>query len=175
MARKMLRSHLVMATAFASVVFAVTAIAEPRDDDPRIETWGADWPDYVEMYLETQDMSKPTPFGGNVPYSKLIRFPGKTILWAGYAFAVDFNEERGHYFSQIDQMESKRNDKEYLNANGLPKFGGQPGSCMNCHSGWAATLVDQMGWEEFNRTPYWETIEKLRSDHGHGTEGAELG
>ena len=153
---------------------AVSAAA-PTDDDPRIEAWGARWPEYVEMYLETKDMSKPTPFGGNTPYSKLMRFPGKTVLWAGYAFAVDFNEERGHYYSQIDQLETKRNDREYLNAHGLPNFKGQPGSCMNCHSGWAAKLASDMGWETFNRTPYWNIVESLREAHGEGTSGAELG
>ena len=169
------RLKIVTLTATISVAVAAIAIAAPRDEDPRIETWAEDWPDYVEMYMKTKEMSQPTPFGGNYPYSKLIRYPGKTALWAGYAFAVDFNEDRGHYYSQIDQMETKRNDKEYLNANGLPNFGGQPGSCMNCHSGWAPVLADKMGWADFNRTPYWETIETLRTDYGHGTEGAQLG
>ncbi|MGI9329808.1 MAG: ammonia-forming cytochrome c nitrite reductase subunit c552 [Gammaproteobacteria bacterium] len=149
--------------------------AAPSDEDPRIESWGEEWPEYVEMYLETRDMSKPTPFGGNVPYSKLIRFPGKTVLWAGYAFALDFNEERGHYYTQIDQLETKRNDQAFLNANGLPRFKGQPSACMNCHSGWAPQLIEEMGWETFNSTPYWATVDKLQAEHGHGTAGAELG
>ncbi len=169
------RAKIISGVSLSVVLFATSSFADPAQEDPRIEAWAEDWPDYVEMYMQTKDMSKPTPFGGNYPYSKLIRYPGKTVLWAGYAFAVDFNEDRGHYFSQIDQMETKRNDKEYLNANGLPNFKGQPGACMNCHSGWAPVLADQMGWQDFNRTPYWTTIEKLRRDHGHGTEGAQLG
>lgn len=172
---KFSRSKTVAGMAVLSTMAAALAIAAPSSDDPRIEAWEKDWPDYVDMYMETKDMSSPTPFGGNHPYSKLIRYPGKQALWAGYAFAVDFNEDRGHYYTQIDQMKSKRNDKEYLNAHGLPNFKGQPGSCMNCHSGWAPILAEEMGWENFNRTPYWETIEKLRTDYGHGTEGAQLG
>lgn len=169
------RSKVITGTVIVSATLAAIAIAAPSGENPRIEAWADDWPDYVDMYMETKEMSSPTPFGGNYPYSKLIRYPGKQALWNGYAFAVDFNEDRGHYYSQIDQMDSKRNDKEYLNAHGLPNFNGQPGSCMNCHSGWAPTLVDEMGWEDFNRTPYWDTIEKLRTEHGHGTEGAQLG
>lgn len=155
--------------------FGAVAYAERSDDDPSVEQWGKDFPEYVEMYMKTRDMSNPTAFGGNVPYSKLIRFPGKTALWGGYAFAVDFNEERGHFYSQIDQMETKRNDKAYLNAHGLVNFKGQPGACMNCHSGWAPKLIRDMGWEAFNRTPYWDTIGQLRKKHGHGTDGAQLG
>ena len=171
----LLRLILISAILIASAMLATISSADLSDDDPRIETWGADWPEYVEMYMETQDMSKPTPFGGNLPYSKLVRYPGMTVLWAGYAFALDFNEERGHYYSQIDQMETKRNDREFLNANGLVKFKSQPSACMNCHSGWAPQLAERMGWEKFNSTPYWSTIEQLRKQHGHGTSGAELG
>jgi nitrite reductase (cytochrome c-552) len=169
------RLKLIAVILLATAMLATTGLAHPSEDDPRIEAWRADWPDYVDMYLETRDMSKPTPFGGNVPYSKLIRFPGKTALWAGFAFGLDFNEERGHYFSQIDQMESGRNDRTFLNANGLVNFRGQPSACMNCHSGWAPMLAEQMGWETFNGTPYWTTIEQLRKEHGHGSSGAELG
>ncbi len=169
------RTNLITAMATVSVLIAAVAIGGPSDEDPRIEAWAEKFPDYVEMYMVTKEMDSPTPFGGNYPYSKLIRYPGKQALWAGYAFAIDFNEDRGHYYTQIDQMESKRNDKEYLNAHGLPNFKGQPGSCMNCHSGWSPRLTEEMGWENFNRTPYWETIEKLRTDHGHGVEGAQLG
>ena len=175
MDQSLLRLTSITAILLVSLFPATIGLAQQSDEDPRIETWGAEWPDYIEMYLETKDMTKPTPFGGNVPYSKLIRFPGFTKLWQGYAFALDFNEERGHYYSQIDQIETKRNDKEFLNANGLVKFKGQPSACMNCHSGWAPLLVEKMGWKRFNSTPYWTTIEQLQKKHGHGTSGAELG
>ncbi len=45
-----------------------------------------------------------------------------TRLWAGYAFSVDHNEERGHYYALIDQ---KRNAVTEYN---------QPGACANCHA-----------------------------------------
>ena len=175
MSRKIALSHATTSLALISAMIAAVALASTSKEDPRISAWEEEWPDYVEMYLKTKEMGAPTPFGGNYPYSKLIRYPGKQALWDGYAFAVDFNEDRGHYFSQIDQMETKRNDKEYLNAHGLPNFNGQPGSCMNCHSGWAPVLAEEMGWASFNGTPYWDTIEKLRADYGHGVEGAQLG
>ncbi len=175
MSRRISVSHKTTLIALSAALGTAVAFAAPDTEDPRISAWQANWPDYVDMYLQTKEMDAPTPFGGNYPYSKLIRYPGKQALWAGYAFAVDFNEDRGHYYSQIDQMETKRNDKEYLNAHGLPNFNGQPGSCMNCHSGWAPFLAEEMGWANFNGTPYWDTIDKLREDYGHGVEGAQLG
>ena len=50
------------------------------------------------------------------------------------------SKPRTHYYSQIDQIETKRNDKEYLNAHGLPAFKGQPGYCVNCHTGYLTAL-----------------------------------
>ncbi|WP_370978458.1 ammonia-forming cytochrome c nitrite reductase subunit c552 [Agaribacterium sp. ZY112] len=148
---------------------------ERSDSNPTLEAWAEEYPDHLEMYLEMKDTSKPTEFGGNVPYSKLIRFPQLTELWGGYAFAHDFNEERGHYYSQIDQYETGRNNREFLNGVGLKKFKGQPGACMNCHSGWVPELVREMGWEDFNRTPYWDTVAHLESKHGKGINGSEMG
>ncbi len=106
-----LSSHLVTVSALTSVLVAsVAAVADLKMENPKIAAWQEAFPDYVEMYMQTKEMDTPTPFGGNYPYSKLIRYPGKQALWAGYAFAVDFNEDRGHFYSQIDQMETKRND-----------------------------------------------------------------
>ncbi|MGI9320394.1 MAG: ammonia-forming cytochrome c nitrite reductase subunit c552 [Thiogranum sp.] len=152
-----------------------TAIAARSDDDPSIDAWGAAFPEHVEMYLESKESSTATPFGGNVPYSKLIRFPAKTKIWAGFAFAVDYNEDRGHYYAAIDQTSTKRADIEYLNANGLPAFRGQPSACMNCHSGWAPQQIREFGWDKFNKIPFNDTVARLRERHGHGAGGGDLG
>ena len=75
------------------------------DDDPRFDVWGKNFPEYVDMYkaVETQPEFE-TEFGGNHAYSKLIRYPQLSILWAGYPFSIDANEERGHFWIQVDQM-----------------------------------------------------------------------
>ncbi len=68
------------------------------DDDPNFEKWGKVFPEQLKMYLTVEkEEPKATEFGGNLAYSKLIRFPQLTILWAGYPFSLDFNEERGHF------------------------------------------------------------------------------
>ena len=145
------------------------------DDDVNPEVWGKNFPSQYRTYLEMKDSSEPTPFGGSMAYSKLIRYPQLTALWAGYAFAADFNEERSHYYSQVDQVETKRNNKAWLNANGFPKFKGQPGACMNCHSGWTPKMVREMGWLEFNGTPYVDIVKKLVDTMGNGIFQARMG
>lgn len=146
-------------------------------DDSNVDfaAWGQNFPTHLEMYEQTKDMNLTTDFGGSNPYSKLNRYPQLTQLWAGYPFSADFNEERGHYFTQIDQFETKRNNKEYLNAHGFPAFKGQPGACMNCHSGWAPKLIKEMGWEKFNSTPYWDIVKKLEKEHGDSIHGSKMG
>lgn len=115
---------------------------EMSDDNPSFTEWGKNFPDYLDMYLTTQTQQPfETTFGGNLAYSKLIRYPQLTILWAGYPFALDANEERGHFWVQIDQMDTARNNKDFLNAHGFAKFNGQPSACMNCHSGWSPWLI----------------------------------
>ncbi len=150
-------------------------LAKLSDANPSIKAWGVNFPLYVDMYNKMQEDNQTTDFGGSNPYSKLIRYPQLLDLWGGYPFAVDFNEERGHYYTQIDQYETKRNDKEYLNSHGLPAFKGQPAACMNCHSGWVPSLVKEMGWEKFNSTPYWEIVKKLEKEHGDDIHGSKLG
>ena len=145
------------------------------DEDVNPEEWGKSFPSQLEAYLRTREDTAYTAYGGSLPYSKLIRYPQLTRLWGGYAFAFDFNEERGHYYTQVDQIETMRNNQAYLNAKGMVKFKGQPGACINCHSGWVPKLVREMGWLEMNKTPYLDIVAYLEQNVGAGPHGAELG
>ncbi|MCU0503229.1 MAG: ammonia-forming cytochrome c nitrite reductase subunit c552, partial [Anaerolineae bacterium] len=63
----------------------------------------------------------------------------------GYAFSVDYNEESGHFYALSDQKETQRQVAVK-----------QPAACANCHAAEAPLLIEQMGWEKFNSTPYTE-------------------
>lgn len=117
----------------------VKPIAEDELDPA---AWGVNFPREYDSFMKTKDDTVSTPYGGSVPYSKLERYPVLTRLWAGYAFSIDFNEERGHYYALIDQKQTKRQ-----------QFVKQPGACANCHSAEAPKLIKEMGWENFNHTP----------------------
>ncbi|NJL55630.1 ammonia-forming cytochrome c nitrite reductase subunit c552, partial [bacterium] len=56
---------------------------------------------FLSGQLFTQDVRESV-------YSKLERYPAMVTLWAGYAFSIDHNEERGHYYANIDQAETER-------------------------------------------------------------------
>ncbi len=118
----------------------VVEIAE-NEIDP--EVWGKNFPRHYDSFMKTQDSTISTPYGGSVPYNKLERYPAMVRIWAGYAFSKDFNEERGHFYALQDQKETLRTE-----------IVDQPGACINCHSADMITLIDEMGWEEFNSAPY---------------------
>lgn len=104
-------------------------------EDPAI--WGKNFPLQYDDYLRTVDQVR-TRFGGSeavprtpddvdprsiVAQSKLDEDPRLKTIWAGYAFAVDFREERGHAFMLEDQTFTQRQIAAE-----------QPGTCVHCHA-----------------------------------------
>jgi nitrite reductase (cytochrome c-552) len=104
-------------------------------DDPKI--WGKNFPAEYDGYKRTVDMVR-TRYGGSeaeprtptnadprsiVARSKLEQDPRLKTMWAGYAFAVDFREARGHAYMLDDQTFT---DRQLVTA--------QPGTCLHCHA-----------------------------------------
>ncbi|MCK5146555.1 ammonia-forming cytochrome c nitrite reductase subunit c552, partial [bacterium] len=83
----------------------VVEIAE-NELDPAV--WGRNFPLEYDTFIKTEIDDGKTEFGGSTPYSKLEAVPAMKRLWAGYAFAIDHNEERGHYYTAIDQANTQR-------------------------------------------------------------------
>ncbi len=96
--------------------------------------WGKNYPRQFDAYKRTVDMER-TRHGGseadpfalgadNVPKTKshLAQDPRLATMWAGYAFAIDFREERGHAYMLQDQRETDRVLKKP-----------QTGACLHCH------------------------------------------
>jgi nitrite reductase (cytochrome c-552) len=109
--------------------------------DPAV--WGLNFPIHYDSFKRTEENYGATAYGGSEPYSKLDRYPAMKRLWAGYAFAIDHNEERGHHYANIDQQNTQR-----------VVVREQPGACINCHAAEAPLLIEERGWENFNHTPY---------------------
>ena len=136
--------------------------------DPAI--WGQNFPLHYDRYLRTVDMTR-TRYGGSegmpqqpsaadprdtVSASRLEEDPRLRRFWAGYAFAEDFREERGHAYMLEDQVFTRRQ----IVAN-------QPGTCLHCH---ASVFVPYQragngdlfaGFEALNRMPYREAFQHV--------------
>src|SRR6185503_6680251 len=132
-------------------------------DDPAV--WGKNFPFQYDGYRRTVDQVR-TRFGGSealprtptaadpravVAQSKIEEDPRLKTMWAGYAFAKDFREERGHAFMLDDQTYTERQQAAQ-----------QPGTCLHCHASITVPYKragngDLMkGFEKFNQMPFAE-------------------
>jgi nitrite reductase (cytochrome c-552) len=104
-------------------------------EDPAV--WGKNFPLQYDGYKRTSDQVR-TRYGGSealprtptqadpravISQSKIEEDPRLKIMWAGYAFARDFREERGHAYMLEDQLFTERQ-----------VAAGQPGACLQCHA-----------------------------------------
>lgn len=139
-------------------------VVEVTDDTTDPAIWGMNFPMQYDQYKRTVDMAR-TRFGGSeaIPHipdekdprtmtsrSKLELDPRLKRMWAGYAFAIDYREKRGHAYMLEDQTFTQRHQKQ------------QYGNCMNCHASMYVAYKQQgngdiqAGFEKINRMTYQE-------------------
>ncbi|MDA8235351.1 MAG: ammonia-forming cytochrome c nitrite reductase subunit c552 [Clostridia bacterium] len=102
----------------------------PGEEDPAV--WGKYYPRQYESYLKNKEESK-TEFGGSVRESHLDKKPYLRVLFKGYGFGEDYNEERGHFYAVTDVKEIKRI---------TPK---SAASCWNCKTPTAPKQIAKEG------------------------------
>lgn len=122
------------------VAFPVTQLTEEIVDPAE---WGKNFPRQYDSYRRPVDVQR-TKYGGNETIQKLDEDPRLRTMFAGYAFSVDYREERGHAYMLSDQDETERVHAVQ-----------QPGACLHCHAsvlpayrdlGRAAGVPDQDGF-----------------------------
>ncbi len=146
-------------------------VVELTDETEDPAAWGKNFPLQYDRYLRTVDQVR-TRFGGSealprtptradprsvVAQSKIEEDPRLKTMWAGYAFARDFREERGHAYMLEDQTFTDRQ-----------LAAPQPGTCAHCH---ASVYVPYKklgggdlikGFERMNQMPYTEARNHLK-------------
>jgi nitrite reductase (cytochrome c-552) len=132
-------------------------------EDPAV--WGKNFPLQYDGYKRTTDQVR-TRYGGSealprtptqadprsvVSQSKIEEDPRLKTMWAGYAFAKDFREERGHAYMLEDQLFTERQ-----------VAAAQPGACLQCHASMYVPYKKAgngdliKGFESINPKPYAE-------------------
>jgi nitrite reductase (cytochrome c-552) len=106
-----------------SYIRFVNVTEETTDPAP----WGVNWPREFDTYKLTSRPSR-TRFGGHggseaLPREKADQSPWLQRAFAGYAFAIDYRDRRGHAYMLADQEMTRRVTER-----------SQPGSCLHCHS-----------------------------------------
>ena len=100
-------------------VFRIVNLDETVDDPAE---WGKNYPRQYDSYRRTVDIER-TRHGGSDAFQKLDADPRWRTLFQGYAFGVDYREERGHAYMLADQEQTER----------VKQFK-QPGACLHCHA-----------------------------------------
>jgi nitrite reductase (cytochrome c-552) len=139
--------------------------------------WGKNWPREFDGYRRTMTPTHTkygggAPTEGGLPPEKAEKSPWLSRMFAGYAFALDYRDRRGHAFMLADQEATKRTKERK-----------QPGSCLHCHASVlplyrqvGAALAPtapaaeqlQQGFVAVGKLDYWEASAKLaQSGHKH--------
>ncbi|MDO8519071.1 MAG: ammonia-forming cytochrome c nitrite reductase subunit c552, partial [Deltaproteobacteria bacterium] len=140
-------------------------VTEVDDNTVDPEIWGKNFPLQYDAYKRTVDQVR-TRYGGSeavprtptdadprsiVAQSRLEDDPRLKTMWAGYAFAKDFREERGHAYMLDDQVYTERQ-----------RVAKQPGTCLHCHASVYTAYKKAgdgdliAGFEKLNQMPYSE-------------------
>ncbi len=148
-------------------------LVEVSENDVDAKKWGVNWPREFDGYNRTAEPSH-TKYGGglvgpegSLPPEKAARDPWLSRVFAGYLFAIDYRDRRGHAFMLQDQEVTKRN---------LPAEAKQSGNCLHCHGSIMplyrklgaeaapqATPAEQVqkGLEKVSELSYWDAHKQL--------------
>src|ERR1051325_7397817 len=79
-------------------------VVEVSEDTVDPAVWGSNWPRQFDGYKQTV-MASRTNFGGGDahPAQKSAAEPWLSRMFAGYAFALDYRDRRGHAYMLFDQ------------------------------------------------------------------------
>lgn len=125
-------------------LIAYTPATDLSEWEPRSERWGQHFPREYESYLKTQEMDFTSKYNGNTLVDMLEEDPRLVVLWAGYGFAKDYNQGRGHYYAVEDLRNTLRTGAPLA-----PDQGPMPNTCWVCKSPDVPRVMHEIGVEEF--------------------------
>jgi nitrite reductase (cytochrome c-552) len=95
------------------------AIAPWESDSAR---WAVNYPRQYDRYKLTEDSTTKTKYGGSFPRDYLVETPANAILFAGYGFAKEYRQARGHAHAVTDVKATQRRTEK------------TPATCWTCKS-----------------------------------------
>lgn len=127
-----------IATLYNNVKVKITGI------EPHNELWGQNYPREYDTWKKTSETDFRSKHLGNAPQDVLAERPAMVVLWAGYAFARDYDAPRGHAYTLEDIRATLRTGTP----DGIsPDM--QPGTCWTCKSPDVPCVMQEQGIAEF--------------------------
>ena len=128
--------------------------------NPILKQWGINFPNQFTTFEKTATNNIETTYGGSSQFSWLERDPRQVILFAGYPFSKDYNDDRGHANALEDVRATGR-----LNLNpDDPKH--TPATCYSCKSSNNPGLWDNMGMEAYDKMSFVEMTPNIQETIG---------
>ena len=117
---------------------------KPMEPDSSI--WGQNFPNQWSGLQKTATNNVDTTYGGSSQFSWLKRDPRQVILFAGYPFSKDYNDDRGHANALTDVQKTKR-----LNLSHDDETKTTHATCYSCKSSNNPSLWAEMGMEAYDK------------------------
>ena len=114
------------------------------DWEPRNDVWGKNYPRQYQSYLKNSEDDFKSKYNGNAMIDMLEVDPRLVVLWAGYGFAKDYNQGRGHTYAVNDLLNTLRTGGP-TNENDGP----MPTTCWACKSPDVPRMMNKDGIAEF--------------------------
>jgi nitrite reductase (cytochrome c-552) len=95
--------------------------------------WGQAFPNEYDTYKLMSGKAQETKYGGSAKRDYLEAAPANVVLFAGYGFAVDYRQARGHVWAIQDVTETPR------------RTSATPATCWTCKSPDVPRLMIELG------------------------------
>jgi nitrite reductase (cytochrome c-552) len=116
----------------------VPPVVEVKPMEPDSSIWGQNFPNQWETLQQTELNNTDTTFGGSSKFSHLERDPRQVVLFTGYPFSKEYNDDRGH-MNAVKDVNSIKRVNETTHA-----------TCYSCKSSNNPALWSQMGLEGYD-------------------------
>jgi nitrite reductase (cytochrome c-552) len=132
----------------------VAPLIEIAEREPDSALWGINFPNQYSTYLQTEENNTRTAYGGSYPFDKLEENPRLRVLFAGYGFSKEYNEDRGHMWSLHDV-----NDIARINETSFA-------TCYSCKSSDNPRLWHEMGKEGYEQVMFYDMSPEMNHPIG---------
>jgi len=132
----------------------VPPVVEVKPMEPDSSIWGQNFPNQWSSLQKTETNNTDTTYGGSSKFSQLERDPRQVVLFTGYPFSKEYNDDRGHMNAVKDVNATRRvNDQTHA-------------TCYSCKSSNNPALWSQMGLEGYDAMMFSEMKPNIQNSIG---------
>ena len=110
--------------------------------------------DQFNSWKSTEKMTENTRYGGSGFRDYLAEHPNLVVMWAGYPFAKEYNQARGHFHAVEDVKNTKRRNDA------------TPATCWSCKSPGVPNMMKKDGVTAFYGNKFDHYIADMQSSIG---------